>query len=192
MSRGISPKTKKMTTAALLSAMGVVILFLGSLIETLDLSMAALASFLCIFAVIELGGCYPWLTYAVTGLLAVILMPQSMAGWFYLGFFGYYAIVKEKTEKLKKPIAWLIKILLFNVALFLGVMATYFLFFGKGGDFSEVFAFTFGGKGAGIWFAVGIYLLANVVLVVYDIALTRLITFYLVKLRHRFKFLNLF
>ena len=61
MSRGISQKTKRMTVSAMLAALGVALLFISGLIETLDLSMAALASFFCIFAVIELGGAYPWL-----------------------------------------------------------------------------------------------------------------------------------
>ena len=67
MGKGISNKTKKMTLGAILSAMGVALLFIGSFIETLDLTMAALASFFCIFAVIELGGVYPWLIFSVTG-----------------------------------------------------------------------------------------------------------------------------
>ncbi len=192
MSRGVSQKTKKMTAGAILSAMGVALLFLGALIETLDLSMAALASFFCIFAVIELKGIYPWLIYAVTGLLAVILMPFSMGGWFYLLFFGYYAIIKEKTERLKKPIAWLVKILLFNIAMVLGIVIAYFLLFGKGDAKSilDIVLFIFGTENGGLIFAGAVYLLANVVFVVYDIALTRLITFYLFKLRHRFKFLR--
>ena len=37
---------------ALLAAMGVALIFIGALIETLDLTVAALASFFCIFAII--------------------------------------------------------------------------------------------------------------------------------------------
>ena len=131
MSRGVSHKTKKTTLAALLAAMGVALIFLGSVIEVLDLSVAALASFFCIFAVIELGGAYPWLLYAVTSLLSVILMPYTMGGWFYLLFFGYYPILKEKLERLKKPIAWCLKLVILNVALLISVVLAYFLFFGQ-------------------------------------------------------------
>ena len=189
MNRGVSQKTKKMALGAILSALGVVFLLLGSLIETLDLSMAALASFFCIFAVIELGGKYPWLIYAVTSLLSLLLVPYSMGGWFYLLFFGYYPILKEKLEKLKRPISWIIKVAVFNLALLIGILIAFFLFFGQTEEKGIIDAFTyvFGGEGAGVWMAVGIYLLANVVFIVYDVALTRLITFYFIKLRHRFK-----
>ena len=189
MSRGISQKTKKLTLGAILSALGVAMLLVGSMIEVMDLSMAALASFFCIFAVIELGGAYPWLIFAVTGVLSLILMPFSMGGWFYLLFFGYYPILKEKLERRKKSIAWLLKIVLFNTALALGVVAAYFLFFGNTGEGIEnAFFLIFGGEDVGKAMAIVTYLLANVVFVVYDIALTRLITYYFVSVRRKFKF----
>ena len=191
MSRGVSHKTKKMTLCALLAAMGVALIFLGSVIEVLDLSVAVFASFFCIFAVIELGGAYPWLLYAVTSLLAVILMPYTMGGWFYLLFFGYYPILKEKLERLKKPIAWGLKLVILNVALFISVVLAYFLFFGQtDGSLIDAFVYIFGGEGFGEILAIGVYALVNVVFIVYDIALTKLITFYFIKLRHRFKFLR--
>ena len=158
MSRGISNKTKKLTLGAILSAMGVALLIIGSFIETLDLTMAALASFFCIFAVIELGGVYPWLIFSVTGVLSVILMPYSMTGWFYLLFFGYYPILKEKLERLKKPLAWILKVLILNVALTISVIAAYFLFFGQTGTGNLLDAFTlvFGESDAGISMAIAV------------------------------------
>ena len=64
MSRGVSEKTKKLTLSATLAAMGVVLLIIGGFIEVLDLSMAALASFFCIFAVIEMERGYSWMIFA--------------------------------------------------------------------------------------------------------------------------------
>ena len=189
MSRGISNKTKKLTLGAILSAMGIALLFVGSFIETLDLTMAALASFFCIFAVIELGGVYPWLIFSVTGVLSVVLMPYSMTGWFYLLFFGYYPILKEKLERLKKPISWTLKVLILNFALAISVIAAYFLFFGQTGTGNLLDAFTlvFGESDAGVSMAIAVWALANVTFIIYDIALTKLITLYLLKLRDKFK-----
>lgn len=190
MSRGISQKTKKLTLSAIMAAMGVVMLTLGSLIEVLDLSMGAIASMLCIIAVIELGGAYPWLIYAVTSILSVILYPAGTACWFYLVFFGFYPIIKEKIEKLITPIAWTLKLAVFNVSAIIYILVAYFIFFGgaASGSFLQWVNTFFGGYGSGIAIAIAIYVALNVVFVVYDIALTRIISFYLVKLRHRFKF----
>lgn len=189
MSRGVSRNTKRMTVCAVLAAMSVALIFIGSIIQTLDLSMAALASFFCIFAVIEIKGAYPWLLYAVTGVLSVILMPQNMAGWFYLLFLGYYPVLKEKIEKLNLILSWIIKILIFNVALIVCVLAASLIFYG--GNMIQALYGMLGAEGWGMYAIIGMYLLGNVVFVVYDIALTRLITYYFVKLRHRFKFLHI-
>ena len=93
--------TRKLTTCALLAALGVVLLYLGSLVEVLDVSMAVIVSLFCIFAVIEYGGSAPWLIYAVTGVLSLILLPIKTPALLYLLFFGYYPILKEKLEKRK-------------------------------------------------------------------------------------------
>ena len=192
MKRGIPQKTKKITAGALLAAMGVALLFIGSFIETLDLSMAALASFFCLFAVIELGGMYPWLIYTVTGILAVVLMPHSLGGWFYLVFFGYYPILKDKFDRLIKPVAWVIKLIVFNLTLLLGTAITFLLIFGQteGKTLIDAFMYVFGGEEIGGWFAIGVYLLANFTFIIYDFALTRLIIFYFRKIRDRLKFLK--
>ena len=185
MNRGISKKTKKLTVSALLSAMGVALLFVGSVIETLDLSAAALASFFCIFAVIELGNKFSWLIFTVTGILSVVLMPYSMGGWYYLLFFGYYPILKEKFERLPKIIAWIVKIIVLNASVILSLVVASFIFYG--GNLNTAFMMTFGSDGYGLYAAIGIYALVNLVFVIYDLALTRLISLYLFKLRQKFK-----
>ena len=188
MSRGVSEKTKKLTLSATLAAMGVVLLIIGGLIEVLDLSMAALASFFCIFSVIEMEKGYSWMIFAVTGILAVVLMPQGLGGWLYLVFFGYYPIIKEMLERLTRPIAWALKIVVFNLAVTVYGVICYFLFFGQIELlFNEVSAML-GGISAGAVIISVVYVALNLVFVVYDIALTRLITLYLLRLRKRFRF----
>ena len=72
---GISSKTRRMTACAVLCGLNIVIMYLGTVIEVLDLSASVVASLACIFAVIEMGGSFPWLIYAVTGVLSLILLP---------------------------------------------------------------------------------------------------------------------
>lgn len=190
MGRGVSEKTKKLTMSACLAAMGVVLLIIGAFVEVIDLSMAALASFFCIFAVIELGKGYPWMIFGVTGILSVLLMPQGLGGWFYLLFFGYYPIVKEKLEKLFKPLAWVLKLAVFNAAITVYAVICYFLFFGQLKGLLDEFSSLFGGMDVGAMLVVAVYVVLNVIFVVYDFALTQLITLYLVKLRKKFRFLK--
>ena len=190
MGRGVSERTKKLTLGAVLASIGVVLLIIGAMIEVLDLSMAALASFFCIFAVIEMGKGYPIMIYLATGILAVLIMPQSLSGWIYLLFFGYYPILKEKLEKLPRGVAWGLKLAVFNTAVTVYAAICYLLFFGELELLLIEFSTLFGGMSiSGILIAI-IYAVLNLIFVVYDIALTRIITLYLVKLRHKFRFLR--
>ena len=159
------------------SALSVVLLYLGSLIEILDISMAVTASLTCIIAVIEYGKSAPWAIYGVTSVLSIILLPNKTPAVLYAAFFGFYPILKEKFEKLSKPVSWILKEVVFNICLVIMTVAVYFIST-SGGDILS--------KSLPLLAATAI--LAEVVFVLYDIALTRVISFYIVKLRHRFKF----
>ena len=168
-------RTKYLTVSAMLCALGVVLMMLGSFVEVLDLSIAALASLLCIYAVIELGGAYPWLIWLATSLLSLLLLPQKTPAVFYALFFGYYPILKAKFEKLPRGITLLCKLLTFHSALAV-IYLTLRLFFPAS---LESFAIN--------WFLLVLYLLALVCFLVYDFALTRLISAYLFRFRKRFR-----
>ena len=167
--------TRALVVAAVLAALGVLCLALGSLLQVLDLSMAVIASLFAVFAVIELGDKYAWLVYAVTAILSVLLIPTKTAPLVYLCFAGYYPILKAKLEaRLPRFVSWLLKILLFNAMLALMV----FLLL-------KVLLITLPSPHY-YW----LLLLLTPVFVLYDVSLSRLVTIYLFKLRDRFRFLH--
>lgn len=168
--------TRALTIAAALSALSVVLLAIGSLLQVLDLTMAVLASFFVILAVIELGGHYPYLIYVVTAVLGMLLCPSKTAPLFYLCFVGYYPIIKACLEaKLPRVLAWVIKIVIFNAGLALAL-------------FLAIKVFTALVVPA-TWYYLLLPLLTPVFLL-YDVALTRVITAYLLRWRQRFTFLH--
>lgn len=169
--------TKRLTVCAMLSALGVVLLYLGSLIDVLDISMAVIASLTCVIAVIEYGKGAPWSIYGVTSILSFILLPNKTPAAMYAIFFGFYPILKEKFEKQKKVVSWVLKEVVFNVSLVIMGFAMYFLTMTA--DNTLFSAPTF---------VVFLILAAELVFILYDIALTRLISFYIISIRHRFKF----
>ena len=168
-------RTKYMVVSAMLSALGVIFLSLGSLIEVLDISVAVIASFLCIYAVIEIGGIYPWLIWATTSVLAMILPLQKTPVIFYACFAGFYPILKEKLEKHPTRVALPIKLIVFHASLLL-MYAGMKLFAPEALEGNE-----FG------WILLAAYAVSLVVFFLYDFALTRLITLYLYRFRNRFK-----
>lgn len=161
----------------MLAALGVVLLYLGSMVEVMDISMAVLASLLCVVAVIEYGGSWPWLIYGVTSVLALLLLPNKTPAAFYTLFFGFYPILKEKLEKLPRVLSWVLKELVFNIAFAAMALASVLLFLGENNTLLTQPILL-----------VAVFVLAEVVFVLYDIAMTRLISFYIIKLRRRFKF----
>lgn len=189
MARGISSKTKKLAVCSILSALGVVILLIGALLQVFDISAAIGASLIIVPVILEYGGMYPFLVFAVTGILSLILMPTNFGGWIYFGLLGYYPMLKLKYEKLKRPIAILLKLLTINVAIALYLLVLYFIILGGSGTLTQLFTAGFGESGETVSLAMGWIMLAlmELICIAYDLLLTRVIIIYNYKWRQTFK-----
>ena len=176
MSKKTSLQIKYLTVSAMLCALGVVILGLGAVIEVLDITVAAIASLLTIYAVIEIGGAYPWLIWIVTSIIALLLLPLKTPVLFYAFLTGYYPILKQKIERhMARLPAWILKIAV--LAISVGVIWVVMWLF------APALLETTGG-----WVMIAVTLFLGVfAFVLYDFCLTRLITLYFVKLQKRFK-----
>jgi hypothetical protein len=167
-------KTKQLTFCATFAALGVILLYLGSIVEVVDVSMAVIASLFCVLAVIEYGKGAPWMVFLVTAVLSLLLLPNKSPAVYYAFFFGFYPILKAYFERLDKVRAWIFNEITFNVCLAVMIVLIKLLFMP-----SVSIPF--------MMYVIAV-LLCEGVFVLYDIALTRLITFYMFRLRHRFKF----
>lgn len=157
-------RTRMMTLCAILSALCVVILYLGSFVEVLDLSVAVIASLPVIVLVIERGRGYPWMIYGVTAILSLLLLPNKFPALVYAAFAGFYPILKEKIEKLPMRLLRLVlKLAIFNASLGLMVLVSRLLVVDL--DMGMV-----------LWVTAAIL---NGTFLFYDYALTVLITSYL-------------
>lgn len=171
MKNNINKQTERLTLCAVCVALGVVIMTLSALIDVLDLSAAALAGMLSVMVVVEIGGFWPWLVYAATGLAGVIFLPCKLPGAIYLMFCGWYPIIKPRLDSIKcRPVGWLIKLAAANAATTLIVLATKYIL-ALSHEVMEL--------------SLILYAMVNVAFVLYDIALTRLVRLYILRLRHR-------
>ena len=175
MSDRIRKRTKYLTVCAMLSALGVLMLSLGAVIEVLDLSVAVLASIFVVYVVIEIGGGYPWMVWGVTATLSILLVNPKTPALFYAVCFGFYPIIKEKWEKRSRWLCRILKLITFHVCLGTVVLILW-LFFPAQLDMSGVW-----------WMPAALYALSLVVFIIYDFMLTRMISFYLFRLRNRFR-----
>lgn len=168
----VSNRTRRLTMGAMFVALGVILLWIGAVVEVLDLSLAAIASLLTVLGVIEFGGAFPWLCWASTSVLALLLLPSKFPALLYLLFAGIYPIVKAIFERQHYILAWILKLSFFNTGLLILIAVCTWLL--KLPD-------------TGLGFTVAVFAVANLTFVLYDIALGRLILLYMFKLRPRIR-----
>ena len=173
----------KVAFAGVTCALSVTCMLL-TIIPTLEIGLPALAGCLLILPVIELGVRYGFLCYAATAVVSLLLAHSLEAKVLFVVFFGYYPVIKALIERMRSNVwQWVTKFVLFNITVcgmywvLVNVLAILpkddFLLFGK---------YMYG----------AFVLIANVVFVLYDRAMTSVITAYLrlgqARLRKMFRF----
>ena len=170
----------------MMCALSVVMLALGAVFESLDLTAAALASICIAFICFEVGVPYNFIAWICTTLLSFLFFPQSMLWIEYLLLFGLYPILKGYIEKAPRILWWPIKIPLYNFCLFLMAEAMSFIlgvdFFGINGSWKNIFSLT----PEMLWESPLLLLIvANIAFVAYDLFLTMAMRVYVLKYRPR-------
>lgn len=168
---------RNIALCAVLSALSIVLLFLGSILDVLDLTCGALASLFVIWAVIEIKGYWPFLIWGVTSLVSMLVLPTKFASVFYLVFCGVYPILKAKFERFNFFLSWLFKLLYANAMI---------------AAFTALTKFVFITADSKLDFTIPIFIFGNLAFIIYDIASSRLITIYIVRLRTAMKMDRLF
>ena len=164
-------RTKKMTLTALLSALSVVLLLLGTFSRVLDLSAAAIVCCFVVFLRLEVGGAYPVFFWGATALITLLIYPTGGAGLFF-ALFGLYPLLKARFERFHPVLEWTLKLLVCAV-----VITAYVLL--------AIFVFRLEDAVLTGWMLPVFLLLAVAAFVLFDVALSRLIVFYSLRLRAR-------
>ena len=169
-------KSGKIALGGMLTALGVVLMFLTGLIPIGTYALPAIAGVLLIVAVIEIGAKWAWMIYAAVAVLSLLFAADKEAALLFVLFFGYYPVLKSFLERISnKVLSWISKFAVFNVA----VVACFFLavnFLQLPKDSFTVF---------GIYLPWVFLILGNAVFLIYDIALSGLVATYVEKLHHR-------
>lgn len=170
-------QSSKTAICGMIAALSVVIMML-TIIPVLTYTAPAFVGILLMIVVIEINKKWAFGVYAAVGILSLLLATDKEAAVMYVAFFGYYPIIKAVLEsKLPRVLEWIVKFLIFNVTM----VASYFVLIKVFGismeDMNEL-----GKYGPLILLAMG-----NVVFFVFDIAITRLATLYLLKWQKQFR-----
>lgn len=150
---------RKMAICAMVSALCVVVMILGGILE-LGMYAAPMIAGLCVIPVGKLFGkkyqCMVWITVSVLSFILVLNIEQNLM---FFGLFGWYPIVRPTLEKLPKVLRLLCKLVIFNVVvLAIETLVIYVLV-------PEVMTSAF---------AVLLLILANVTFVLYDFVIPRI------------------
>lgn len=170
----MNKRVKNLTIAAMAAALGAALLFLAGALPTAKLAFVALAGLLG--AVVRTSCGFPWgiACFAVTALLSLLFVPQKAAPVLYAAFLGYYPVIKGSLERPpSRTLRWLFKLLVFNAAFALLIALAYALLTSD--------------LPAGRWPLLALLAVGNASFIVYDLALTQLILFYLRRLAGKIK-----
>lgn len=177
--------TRHMAMCAVLCALAVVLLGIGTLVEVFDLTAAAIAAVVLLPILLCYGTRYALLSYAVTAVLGLVLMPQSLASWMFAGLTGYYPIIKRKLDRLPRVPAWVLKLVLLTAILCLYLVVFYFLVLGGEGSLRDAFLMGFGESDGSPAMAVAVPVLSLFTFILFDLLIDRLLVIYYVKWQKR-------
>ncbi len=177
-------QSAKTAIGGMVTALSVVIL-MPTALDLFVYALPAMAGMLTMFCVVELNRKWSIGVYTAVSLISLLLVPNKEAAIMYVAFFGYYPIVKSVLEsKLPKIPEYICKFLIFNLSV---ICAYAVLIKLLGMPFDELMGIT---EDDGLLkrFAVPVMLLlGNLVFIVFDIALTRIVTVYLRVWQKKFK-----
>lgn len=180
-----SHTTRRIAMCAVLCALAVVMLGLGAVIEVIDITAAAVASLVLLPILLCYGTRYAWLSYAVTGVLGVLLMPQSLGAWMFAGLTGFYPIIKQKLDRLPRLLGWAVKLLLLTAVLLLYLAIFYLILLGGEGSILDAFLKGFGEEEGTPLMAWAVVVLSLFTYILFDLLIDRLLILYYLRWQKR-------
>ena len=168
-------QTKKLVISAMLVALGTVIMRVGAYLQIADLAACALASLFVVLAYIELHSPYTWLIWLSSSVLLAVMAFGSPVWSEYFLVFGLYPILKAYIERAPRWLWWPLKVGYVNAMLWVIVLVV-----------QGIMGIKFFDTSGGFIMMAGIYVVANVAFIVYDMFLTTMVRVYMHKWRRSF------
>lgn len=170
--------TKLIAIGGILTATAIALMFFGSIVPFATFSVPALASMCVLYIMIEFGTSASVIVYLSISLLGILLVQDKEIALLFVCFFGYYPIVKAQFEKKLSPIpAFICKFVVFNGSM----LALYYVIT----QVIVIDAVLDEFLDYSVPLLVAILLVGNIFFAIFDLALTKLISYYLMQLRER-------
>ena len=108
-------RTRATVLSAMLTALGVVILWIGYASRIADLTSVVVAAVIIVIAQVELGHPWTWMIGGATAVLSFILLPDKLLPIIYLCFGVGYPLVKRAVGRAGFVIGWILKLIYCNL-----------------------------------------------------------------------------
>ncbi len=169
-----------MAVGGLTSALCLVIMFFTGIFPFATFALPAIAGAVLIAVVIENGFTTAVIVYIAVSILSAFIVPDREAALIFIAFLGYYPIIKAKLERLRpKWLELLAKQVMFNISV-VGAYIIAINLFGMNYLIDEMGEYAQYG-------VIILLILANVTFVVYDLALTNVVLYYIKVIRPKLK-----
>lgn len=168
----------KVALGGIIAALSILLMIFAGVTTTLVYAIPMVVGALLMMLVVEFGAGFAALVYVAVSIISMLILGNKEAAIMYVAFFGYYPIIKGFLEKhIQKFSCWIVKYLIFNVAMVVSYFVVSKIFMISFDDMEE-----FGKYAMFILLGIG-----NILFVIYDIMLTRLISVYIFKWRKSIK-----
>ncbi len=172
-------KSSQVAVGGMASALCMLLMFMTGMIPFATFALPALAGIVLIVVVVEMGRSTAAMVYGAVSLLSLFMCPDKEAAMMFIGFFGFYPIVKGLLDRIRfRPLRAISKFAVFNAAL----VASYWIIinlFGIADIMEEMGAF-------GEFTLLITWLMGCWIFIMFDIALGRIHWAYENVLRYRF------
>lgn len=159
----------KVAYPAILGALALVLIYIGSVAPSGNVGIVAVAGLLPSAAVISVGLQAGFLCWAGVSILAFLLIPDKFCVLLFGALFGLYPMIKSLVERLRRrPVEYLLKLVFFNLAftvIYFAMRAALLA------SLPEMFS--------AVWL---LYLVGNVVFLMYDYGFSKLIVLYIARI----------
>lgn len=162
-------KAKIVSFCGIMSALSIVFLLLGSLLDIFDVTMVVIASVL-LMVVYEEMRYKAFYVYMVTLVLAGLICPNKLIAIEY-GLFGIYPILRPLTNKLGKIISLALRVLYALIASAGISLLIHYVFMPL----------------EPLWFVICYYVANVLIFLLFDVCLKRFSTYYYLKLRNQLR-----
>jgi predicted membrane protein len=113
----MSKKTRRITLAAVFTALTLIFLYLANILPAVRLGFTAAASLFAVAAVIETGIVSALFVFVGSSVIGALLLPDKTAVITYVLFFGYYPVIKSLAEKSRSRLLnWTLKFAVFEAS----------------------------------------------------------------------------